>query len=144
MFILYMDTCIVNLRKVHTVFNTMYMLYRSWAHWFQVHSSPSPVLLCVSGGLAIAEFSQAARSPGFQPGSASEKHWTGGRERPGCLSPRKPSALLWFLTVAVARLQTLPQRPAVVPSAISDPSHWALVTPSPLIFPGLEVTSHCH
>ena len=53
-----------------------------------------PLLCSVSQGDWPLWFFQAARSPVFQLGSANEKHWAGGREKPGCLSPRKPLALL--------------------------------------------------
>lgn len=133
-----------NLKNIHTVWNTMYMLYRSWAHLLSDPFLSSLALLCVSGELTIAN--RFPRLPGHLGSSwAQPMRSTRGRKRPGYFSlsllplgdisdsscseaphPRQ-KVLLWY------------QLPSVTPPLGSG--HTFSDGPSTL---GLEVTSYCH
>lgn len=89
-----------------------------------------PLLCSVSqGGWPLQNFS---RLPGHM-GSSQAQPMKG--KAKVLLSQEASCPPMIFLTVSVTRLQPLPERPAVVPATISDPSLWALVTPSPLTSP---------
>ena len=50
------------------------------------------------------------RSHVFQLGSGNEKHWIGVRENSGCISPRKPLALLWHFWYYLSKVPALADR----------------------------------